>query len=57
MKFFFIDSLVDVDATDQAFQVASCFGKLVVTGCWVTRLLPQEALDLLCSGELLGQWC
>ena len=46
----FIDSLVDIDATHQAFQVSRCFCKLVLTRVRVFRLLIQEAFDRLRSG-------
>ena len=52
----FIDTLVDIGATNQGFEVACGLRKVALTRRWVFRLLIQEAFDLLNPGQLLGKW-
>ena len=51
----FIHPFVDVHSALGAFQVPCGFGELVLAWFWLVRLLGQDLLDLLGSGEFLGQ--
>ena len=52
-----IGSFVDVEATLEAFKIASCLCKLMFLWSWrVGLLLGQDVPDVLGPGDFLGQW-